>query len=100
MNETTVNKKKKNAGFTLLEMLIVLFVIAVLIILFVPNLVKQTDSINKQGDAALEKVIETQSEMYYLDHNERPTSTEVLLEGGYISKDQKAKADKLEIKVE
>ncbi|MEG0254821.1 MAG: competence type IV pilus major pilin ComGC [Vagococcus sp.] len=94
-------KRKKNyQGFTLLEMLIVLFVIAVLIILFVPNLMKQTDGINKQGDAALEKVIVTQSEMYYLDNNERPKSTDELLAGGYISKDQKDKADKLEIKVE
>lgn len=92
-------KDKKYQGFTLLEMLIVLFVIAVLIILFVPNLIKQTDSINKQGDAALEKVIETQSEMYYLDHNERPKTTQDLFEGEYISKDQKDKADKLEIKV-
>lgn len=99
----TINDKKKRRkyqGFTLLEMLIVLFVIAVLIILFVPNLMKQTDGINKQGDAALEKVIVTQSEMYYLDNNERPKSTDDLLKGGYISKDQKEKADKLEIKVE
>jgi competence protein ComGC len=92
-------KKKKYQGFTLLEMLIVLFVIAVLILLFVPNLVKQTDNINNQGNQALTKVIETQSEMYFMDNNKRPRSTDDLLEGGYISEDQKTKADELEIAV-
>jgi competence protein ComGC len=92
-------KKKKYQGFTLLEMLIVLFVIAVLILLFVPNLLKQTDNINNQGNQALTKVIETQSEMYFMDNNKRPGSTDDLLEGGYISEDQKTKADELEIAV-
>ncbi|MCI0130890.1 MULTISPECIES: competence type IV pilus major pilin ComGC [Enterococcaceae] len=92
--------KKKNDGFTLLEMLIVLLVIAVLIILFVPNLSKQQASINKQGDDALSKVIQTQTEMYYLDNNERPKDLNELVQGGYISKDQKDKAEKIGIKVE
>ena len=92
--------KKKNDGFTLLEMLIVLLVIAVLIILFVPNLSKQQASINKQGDDALSKVIQTQTEMYYLDNNERPKDLDELVKGGYISKEQKDKAEKIGIKVE
>ncbi|UUV98678.1 hypothetical protein G314FT_08320 [Vagococcus luciliae] len=92
--------KKKNDGFTLLEMLIVLLVIAVLIILFVPNLSKQQASINKQGDDALSKVIQTQTEMYYLDNNERPKDLDELVQGGYISKEQKDKAEKIGIKVE
>lgn len=76
-----------------------MFVIAILIVLFVPNLMKQTDGINKKGDIALEKVIETQSEMYYLDKESRPTSTKELFDGGYISKEQKKKADELKIEV-
>ena len=36
-----MKKKQKYAGFTLLEMLIVLLIISVLILLFVPNLAKQ-----------------------------------------------------------
>ncbi|WP_257702502.1 competence type IV pilus major pilin ComGC [Vagococcus luciliae] len=81
-------------------MLIVLLVIAVLIILFVPNLSKQQASINKQGDDALSKVIQTQTEMYYLDNNERPKDLDELVQGGYISKEQKDKAEKIGIKVE
>lgn len=100
MKAKRLQEKNKNAGFTLLEMLIVLFVIAILVLLFVPNLVKQTDSINTQGNEALTKVIETQSEMYYMDNNERPASTDDLLDHGYISKEQKEKADELKISVE
>ncbi|MEG0285857.1 MULTISPECIES: competence type IV pilus major pilin ComGC [Vagococcus] len=91
--------KKKNQGFTLIEMLIVLFVIAVLMVLFVPNLVKQTTHINEQGDAALTKVIETQCEMYYLDNNQRPGSLDDLYEGDYISEEQKEKATDIGISV-
>jgi len=97
----TIKKlRKKHEGFTLLEMLIVLLVIAVLIILFVPNLSKQQSSINKQGDEALTKVIQTQSEMYYLDHSTRPKDLDELVQGGYISKEQKDKAEKIGISVE
>ncbi len=92
--------KKENDGFTLLEMLIVLLVIAVLLILFVPNLTKQQASINKQGDDALEKVIQTQAEMYYLDNSERAQSLDVLEKGGYISKEQQEKAEKIGITLE
>lgn len=101
-----MNKKEKRRirnkykGFTLIEMLIVLFVIAVLMVLFVPNLVKQTTHINEQGDAALTKVIETQSEMYYLDKNTRPESLDQLFTEGYISKEQKDKAKEIGIEVE
>lgn len=92
--------RKKHDGFTLLEMLIVLLAIAVLIILFVPNLTKQQAGINKQGDEALGKVIQTQTEMYYLDHSERPKDLDELVQGGYISKEQKDKAEKIGIVVE
>lgn len=92
-------KKTNNEGFTLLEMLIVMFVIAILIVLFVPNLMKQTGKISSDGDIALEKVIEAQSEMYFLENNKRPETTQQLVDGKYISKEQKKKADELSIEV-
>ena len=39
-----MKKKQKYAGFTLLEMLIVLLIISVLILLFVPNLAKHKET--------------------------------------------------------
>ncbi|MFX3845508.1 competence type IV pilus major pilin ComGC, partial [Streptococcus suis] len=51
-------------GFTLVEMLVVLGIISLLLILFVPNLSQQTDAIQKKGDAAVVKVVESQMELY------------------------------------
>lgn len=87
-----IRKIKNEDGFTLIEMLIVLFVIAVLILLFVPSLSKQTVNINKQGNEALTKVIDTQVEMYRLDTGKSPNSLKDLYEGKYITKEQQDKA--------
>ncbi len=44
-----MKKKQKYAGFTLLEMLIVLLIISVLILLFVPNLAKHKETVDKKA---------------------------------------------------
>jgi competence protein ComGC len=41
--------KKKVSGFTLLEMLVVLFVISLLLLLFVPKLINQKESASKKA---------------------------------------------------
>ena len=43
-------------AFTLIEMLVVLLIISVLLLLFVPNLTKQKDSVKETGNAAVVKV--------------------------------------------
>lgn len=48
-----MKKKQKYAGFTLLEMLIVLLIISVLILLFVPNLAKHKETVDKKGNEAI-----------------------------------------------
>ncbi len=50
----------KVKGFTLVEMLVVLGIISLLLLLFVPNLSQQKDAIQKKGDAAVVKVVESQ----------------------------------------
>ena len=49
--------KKLNAvklrAFTLIEMLVVLLIISILLLLFVPNLSKQKDSVKETGNAAV-----------------------------------------------
>lgn len=93
MSLKTNRKKLKYAGFTLVEMLIVLLVIAVLIFLFVPSLMNQRERINKQESAAFEQVVENQLELYQL--NERvalPAEFEVLRTSGYLTAEQAKKA--------
>ena len=59
-------KDKKVKAFTLLEMLVVLIIISVLLLLFVPNLSKQKESVTRTGNAAVVKVVESQAELFEL----------------------------------
>ncbi|WP_207701159.1 competence type IV pilus major pilin ComGC [Candidatus Enterococcus ferrettii] len=81
-------KKKKLEGFTLLEMMVVLFVIGILLLLFVPNIMKQKESAQGKNDESIAKVVETQMEVYELDTGTRPT-LEVLVDKEYITEKQK-----------
>lgn len=65
-----MNDKKYRVGaFTLIEMLIVLLIISVLLMLIVPNIIKQQASINKKGCEAYMTVVESQYQLYQLEHN-------------------------------
>ncbi|MGX7350423.1 type II secretion system protein G [Enterococcus canis] len=79
-------KMKKLKGFTLIEMLVVLIVISVLLLLFVPNLAGTKESAEKQGDAAVVKVVETQLEVYRLDTGKTAVPEDLV--GEYITADQ------------
>ena len=78
---------KKHSGFTLLEMLVVLLIISVLILLFVPNLSKHKEGIDKKGQEAIVKVVETQMDLYEMEKNKKPTVDKLLSEN-YITKEQ------------
>ena len=43
-------KKKLHAGFTLVEMMIVLLIISVLVLLFIPNLAQEKDTVLDKGN--------------------------------------------------
>lgn len=83
--------KKIHKGFTLVEMLIVLLVISVLILLFIPNLAGKKESVNREGNKAIVKVVETQMEMYMLDKNitEKPAAEALVPD--YITSEQAAR---------
>lgn len=80
-------KEKKN-GFTLVEMLIVLFIITVLTLLFVPQISKRAENVSDNGCEALEKTVIAQANAYYLEKNDWPDLDE-LQSAGYIEEDQK-----------
>ena len=64
----------KVKAFTLIEMLVVLLIISVLLLLFVPNLTKQKDSVTDTGNRAVVKVVESQAELCWLDQSIKPLS--------------------------
>ncbi len=79
--------KLKKKAFTLVEMLVVLGIISLLLLLFVPNLSKQKETVQKTGDAAIVKIVESQMELYELEHHTEATITD-LQKAGYITEDQ------------
>ncbi|MDR0198983.1 MAG: prepilin-type N-terminal cleavage/methylation domain-containing protein [Streptococcaceae bacterium] len=85
-------KKATVKAFTLIEMLVVLLIISILILLFVPNLAKQKDSVKNTGQAAIVKVVESQAELYALDHSDTPT-LHALTSAGNITQKQAAEYD-------
>lgn len=86
-------KKKKLKSFTLLEMLVVLLIIGVLILLFVPNLTKHRETINKTEKESITKVVETQWELYRLENPSATgdlddTALTLLKNEGYLKQEQ------------
>ncbi len=80
---------KDNEAFTLVEMLIVLLVVSVLLLLTIPNIVKQSKSINDKGCTAFISVVESQVQAYQLEFNQIPSFSDLLAKG-YLSEDQKS----------
>lgn len=88
---------KKEDGFTLIEMLIVLAIISVLIILIVPNLTGKSREVNEKGCDALVKVVQTQVNAYHLDHGHYPSKLTNLVDD-YITDDQLTCPNGVELK--
>lgn len=84
--------KKLNAvklrAFTLIEMLVVLLIISILLLLFVPNLSKQKDSVKETGNAAVVKVVDSQAELYEMKKNNKTASLAALVSEGQITQKQ------------
>ncbi|HEL2109382.1 TPA: competence protein ComG [Streptococcus suis] len=68
-------------------MLVVLGIISLLLLLFVPNLSKQKEAIKESGGTAVVKVVESQMELYALEHDKEATVAD-LQSAGYITEKQ------------
>jgi len=92
--------KKIRKGFTLIEMVIVLFIISLLLLIMIPNLVQQKDHADKQSAEAFKTTLVTQAGLY-LENNPDKTEGKVtigdLIAGKYITVSQAKKAEKLQI---
>lgn len=73
---------KNEKGFTLVEMLIVMMIISVLLILIIPNVIKQQEIINATGCEAFQKNVQAQVQSYMLEHDgDVPTMDDLTTEG-------------------
>lgn len=89
------NLSKKRDGFTLIEMSLVLLIIAMLLIVMLPNLNQQKQSAQTSVDAAFIKNMETQV-MLYESETGKTASWDDLFKAGYITEEQAKKANELE----
>lgn len=71
---------KNEKGFTLLEMLLVMVVISVLLLLIIPNVIKQRSSVQGKGCDAYVKSVEAQVQAYQLEKNKIPTIDDLINE--------------------
>ena len=70
-------KKKLHAGFTLIEMMVVLLIVSILVMLFIPNLAKQKDTVTKEGHSAVVISVETQIELFELENDREMTEADM-----------------------
>lgn len=75
---------KNNDGFTLLEMLVVIFIIAVLLLLTIPNITKHKDAVSETGCEAYADMVQTQVTAYELAEGKLPSNLNALQSKGYI----------------
>lgn len=88
--------KKIRKGFTLIEMVVVLFIISLLMLIMVPNIVAQKENADKKSDEAFKTTLTTQAETYLADHpGETTVTASKLKDEKYITKEQLDKATKL-----
>ena len=77
--------KKKQSGFTLLEMSIVLFIISLLVLIMLPNLSKQRKHANSIHGKAMTSVIQTQIDAYENENGTDNVSLEELNKANYLT---------------
>ncbi|UQS83804.1 competence type IV pilus major pilin ComGC [Bombilactobacillus thymidiniphilus] len=83
-------RRKKQSAFTLIEMVIVLFIISLLLLIIIPNINSQKNSAKNKTDAAFKTTLQTQVDMYDGDN---PTWGK-LQSDNYLSSAQVNKAQK------
>ncbi len=80
-----LRKKLKNKdGFTLIEMLIVIFIIAILLILIVPNITNNLDTAKDKSSEAYVKTVQSQITAYELNEKDSDVTFAKLVEKGYL----------------
>jgi len=80
--------RKSQDGFTLVEMLIVIFIIGVILAIATPNLKASGEKAQAKACLANQKLIQVQLDNYYLENNHYPDQTTFvadLAKAGYLN---------------
>jgi len=71
-------KRKKFKAFTLIEMIIVLFIIGMLMMIFVPNLSQKGNDAKEKSDIAIAKVVQQEIELFKAEKGEEPNEDRIV----------------------
>lgn len=91
-----MNPKRKNGkenGFTILEMMIVMLVIAVLLFITLPNIQQKEKVIRAKGCDSLQSVVNSQIILFEIENDRTPSSMQELVREGYLRENQTACPD-------
>lgn len=87
--EMEPNTMKNNKGFTILEMMIVLSIIALVFLLTLPNIQQKEKIIRSKGCEALIEVANAQILLYEVENLSPPKSMSDLIGKGYLKDTQR-----------
>lgn len=76
---------KNEKGFTLVEMMIVLFIITILLMITIPNVTKNNASISEKGCEGIQRMVESQIQAYQIDNDEWPQDMQELVDKNYLT---------------
>lgn len=86
-------------GFTLIEMLVVIFIIGVIIAIALPNFMSAGEKAQQRADEANRRLISAQADNYYLENGEYPGSVDELVKKGYLRSVPKCPGGKGEYRI-
>lgn len=75
-------------GFTLLEMIVVVMIVAVLFLLTIPNVSKVISTVDSKACDAQCRVVDSASVQYKLEYGEMPNSVTDLVSAGLLTEQQ------------
>lgn len=91
---------KNENGFTLVEMLVVLFIISVLILITIPNVSKHFASVDKKGCDSYVLMLNGQIEAYRINEGNYPAGFQELFDKDYITEEAPKCPDNTKINFE
>ncbi len=81
-------KSKEPNGFTILEMMVVMLVVALLLLITLPNIQQKEKIIRAKGCSALLEIVNSQIMLFEIDEDRTPTSLSELISKGYLKESQ------------
>lgn len=76
-------------GFTLLEMIVVVMIVALLMLITIPNIQKVVQIVQDKGCESQVKLVDSAILQYMVEYDETPTSIDDLIDAGLLSEKQR-----------